>query len=454
MADNEEMDMAVEQSHQLPGDALLQQPANQQPLQLQQFLAGIAQLSNEDRAQLLGALQPAPVPEMTPEERAEKEARYFALRAEEQDLAEELGINVADAGVSDEAQHDDVGSPSVTNAQNVIALLAEALKQVTSQPVRNTDTHSNNHNAKGLKPPTSYQQGGNEVRRPDIFLHEIEEHAAAHNNKPEHVLPTYLEPALKAVYLDYMKAWEAKNGRKPGWVDVRSVFMNIVGHHAEHDKARVEDDLTQNRIQQRRDQSLLTYKIHFQHKLLLVGNVPDNLAVCHFLGGLGCKLLRAECQPDWLAGRMPSVDVAYDIARGKERMLSERGTIKPFGSDLNVQAGTSTERATLGAVRGGSRRGHATDASGRPICDYCGQARSEPDDGCRNYGFHQQYLNGRGTRGGHNGGSRGGQHNNNHRNHDSGDKPRGNMPAGQGVSKPARRGAYRGGRGWGRRNNW
>lgn len=380
---------------------------------------------------------------MTAEERAEKEARIAALRAEQEGLSRELGIEVATTGVTDEATVHE-GSRSDTHANEMIVMLADALKQASAHNIPSNEAHTSSPSARGLKPPAVFQQSNHEVRRPDIFLLEIEEHAAANNNKPENVMPTYLAPALKAVYLDYVKAWEAKHGRKPAWQDARTVFMNILGHHAEHEKAKVEDDLIHNRIQQRRDQSLLTYKIYFQHMLLLIGNVPENLAVCHFLSGLGCKLLRAECQPELVANKMPTVDEAYNIARGKERMLAERGT-KPFGNDLNVQGGTnSAEGATVGAVqRGLNKRGHARDELGRPLCDDCNRLRAEPEEGCDNVAFHREHLPIAGTRGGRSG-SRGAH------------RPTGNasrhMPAGQGVSKPAFR-HNRGGR-RGSRRQW
>lgn len=362
--------------------------------------------------------------------RDSKRARLLALRQEQEQLNKELEELDVGLGVR-------VSNPEPNHTHAHVS--------------PNTNTHA--HFAKALNKPDSWKDEVQGTRRADVWLKQIEVYAKAHGVEPATILPSYLGPAIGTLYDDYVQNW-ARQNKEPSWPEVCVAFKSIVGQRSDLEKAKVTDDFIMGRVKQATNQSVLSYKVKLQHKLLLVSDVPNHLAVRWFVSGLGCKFLRAECQPDLVNGRMTTIDEAYDVIAGKERMLEERG-IKPYGIDPVVQAGATIAKSTPGGLAAMSnKRGKSENDN---LCYECEQVREQPEEWCRNFRFHGNAINtnrgggygrggstgrgygharGRGRgRGGYNGGcrGRGGQ---NYKRHDGGNGGNG------GYAGYKRRGGY------------
>lgn len=272
-------------------------------------------------------------------------------------------------------------------------MIAKAVSEATATAFASSS--GNSSIAKALNKPLTWSNDANGTRRADIWLQQIKSYADAHGVEPQSIIESYLGPAIGNLYNDRVQAW-AKQYKQPTWLEVCTAFKDMVGQRTDHEQVKVVDDLVQLRVKQLSNQSLFTFKVKLQHKIMVSGLVGDELAVNWFITGLGSNPLRADCQPALTNGRLKTLDDAYEHAIGLERMLEAKGT-KPFGSDPHVQAQTANppKPATghLNAmVRQGANGKPATNAQGGWTCYDCGGVRKEPADWCKNFDFHKFCL--------------------------------------------------------------
>lgn len=287
------------------------------------------------------------------------------------------------------------GSSSRVSSVMLESLIANALQQLASPS--HAHTNGNNQIAKALHKPDIWVNDANGSKRAETWLKQVETYAVAHGVEPQCILPSYLGPAIATLYDDYVRNWALQN-ITPSWQEVCATFKGIVGQKTDLEKTRIVDDLTHGRVRQTSNQSILTYKVKFQHNLMIAGDICNLVAVNLFISGLGCNHLRAECQPDLMNNKLSNIEEAYEHAVGKERMLKEKG-VKPFGCDPHVQAVTSgalstPPTGTMAVMQSGSRSKGKDycNAEGRKICHVCDETYDSPKLYCRNKRFHGKFT--------------------------------------------------------------
>jgi hypothetical protein len=147
----------------------------------------------------------------------------------------------------------------------------------------------------------------------------------------EIILPSYMGSQVRDLYEQQLKDWERK-GIEITWERMCDAFKRIVGQPDDIDQGKALDEFTKGQVVQLANMNLSSYKLYFEHKLMVARNVSSELAVRYFINGLGSKHLRAACQPELDANRFNNVEEAYLFVRGQERRLAHEN-IKPFGGN-------------------------------------------------------------------------------------------------------------------------
>jgi hypothetical protein len=301
------------------------------------------------------------------QERARKRTKLEGLLAQTAELQKELGE--PSSGVS-------LGTDRL--ADRVLhGMLASLAGRRDAVPVQNAAANSSM--ARALNKPSTWEHDMQGTRRA-AWLKQIEAFAIAHQVEPHTILPSYLGPSIAALYDGCVLSWQ-NQGKAPSWHEACAAFKTIVGQQTELEQAKTLDDLAQLRIKQLPSQSLFAYKVKLQHKIMVAGDINTQLQIHWFINGLGSEELRAEMQPELMSGRIQSVDEAFDLATGKERMLAGKH-VKPFGQDPHTQAGK------VGSVQAHQATSKPTTAShknakGEPICVDCNKTMFNPEPWCK-----------------------------------------------------------------------
>lgn len=413
--------------------------AGQQIAIVEAMLQRIHQLEQQVQQQALSAVEQTEVRRIVEAHRAAEAEKEAGRRREEQlttlraQLAQ-LEEEERRAQVSNPSEYGSAGSGS-TGADR-----AGAMPESTQRA-----------NVKAMRAPVCWGDSRGS-RRADTFLAEVAVYVDACGGSKELALPTYISGETRELWEQQSRAW-AQQGVQPTWDMMCQAFKSLVGHWEEQEAAQTLATFVAGGVKQKAGQTLAAYKVMFNNKLLLAGAVSQELAVLYFVNGLGCKQLKAECQPELVAGRLKDVEAAYQFARGEERRLAGLG-VKSF----------DFVRPQAVAVLGKRTRDQGPYPANH--CYDCGQPRHQPAEGCQN-SWHREmdggsygagrggYDAGRGGygggRGGH-GGGRGG-HGGGRGGYGGG---RGGYGGGRGAFGGGRggfggsRGGYGGGRGFGR----
>ena len=232
----------------------------------------LASIPPESRAAVRAALQLETTPvqqppvELTEEQKAAKRAERQRFEEAIANLNRELG---------------DTGGPSTASGVSAresalfTSLLAaderriKALQETALQRSNNTSEQM----AKALNKPAAWNHDANGAKRADIWLQQIETYAHAFNIEPQDILPSYLGNQIATLYYDHINAWKLQ-GKSPTWSEICTVFKNIVGQRTDVEESKALDDLVQHRIKQLHTQSVATYRVKLQHKLMIIGTIP------------------------------------------------------------------------------------------------------------------------------------------------------------------------------------
>jgi hypothetical protein len=308
------------------------------------------------------------------EERASKRVKLAEAIATVAALKADLGEG-SSAGVSEPAAAHEVTLP-------LSDMIAHAMSEATAK--LHAAQGNSSSIAKALNKPVVWTHDANGTKRADTWLKQLHAYAVAHGVQPQTILPSYLGAAVGTLYDDYVQSWDAK-GIQPSWEDVCIAFKSIVGQRADLEQSKAIDDLAHLRVKQLTNQSILAYKVRLQHKIMVAGNINPALQVMWFISGLGSTALRAECQPELVGGQLKTIDDAYHLAIGKERMLEERGS-KPYGVDVQLQGASSqgAPKATgsVNAIAKSTKKGKKlVNENGEFVCCKCNGTQAHPLNG-------------------------------------------------------------------------